>query len=373
MFLNNSSAETYEDCWRKGFWSREYIGLGGPGGIETHWTNENLVFGQLIHAILAQLYAGRSVNNAIKLGVWEIRGLLKFDQLDYEEQNKWQENFEWAGRLMEAYDVWREDVDDFQPLQIESEGCVVLGEICYDCGAEYPNAYLEENPTALHKCINCGAEVHHWVFRTDLVIADGNYVEVLDHKTTKGASATFIESWERNFQMYGYAYGYEKATGMPVSGYRMNIIRKLKTVGTPQQTTKQCPVCRNGKHKVQWCENCNHTGRVERENNPSDQPFIRPDTYEWTEKKKELFVLQRQITIRRIMHERAVFDVNPEEAWPMNTKACYNMGRCPFIKLCFDGDAVKWYEPGDLLLGDTYRPRPEDYVSVRKMALEEAK
>lgn len=369
MFLNNSSAETYEDCWRKGYWSRETRILGGPGGIEPIYQNEALTFGQLIHAILANLYANIPYDEAVEKAVEEAKNDMSFDSLDYEEKNRWMANFEWAGRITYAYDEWRKENDDFQPFQIESEGCVVLGEECYQCGARYPHA---EPASDLTSCPTCEAEVHHWVFRTDLVITDGNYVEILDHKTTKSASDLYIQSWDYSFQQWGYCYGYSKATGMEVSGYRMNILRKLKSIGTPAQSTKQCPSCRNGSKKKKSCETCGGEGRVERENNPSDQPFQRPDIYDWNDERRELFVRQRINTIRRIQDERKKFEENPDEAWPMNPKACFTYGKCPFFRLCYEGNPARWWEPGDVLL-DKFRARPKDYVSVRQLAREEAR
>ena len=192
----------------------------------------------------------------------------------------------------------------------------------------------------------------------------------MDHKTAKSASDLYIASWDTSMQQYGYCYGYSKATGMEVSGYRMNIIRKLKTIGTPQQTTKNCPTCRNGKKKKQSCMDCNMTGRVEKENNPSDQPFQRPPTYDYNDERRERFIRQRIGTIRRILLERIIFKDHPDEAWPMNPKACYTYGKCAFLKLCWEGDPEKWYEPNDLLL-DKFNPKGEDYVTVRQMAKEE--
>lgn len=372
MFLNNSSAEVYENCWRKGFWSREYRGLGGPGGIEPRYRNENLMFGVLVHAMLAQLYAGKVVHEAIELGWEEFKTEFDFDDFDYEEQNKWQENYEWAGRILQEYDLWREENDDFQPLQIETEGCVVLGEECYQCGAEYPET-ANDTPAAFTACPTCEAEVHHWVFRIDIVIADGNYVEIVDHKTAKSASDLYIASWDFSMQQYGYCYGYSKATGMEVTGYRMNIIRKLKTIGTPQQTMKNCPTCNNRTKKPPTkhnCQTCEGTGKVEKENNPSDQPFQRPHTYDFNDERRERFVRQRTSTIRRIKAERELFEMAPDEAWPMNPKACFTYGKCPFLRLCYEGDPEVWYEPSDILL-DNFEPKGEDYVTVRELAKEE--
>lgn len=369
MFLNNSSAETYENCMRKGYWSREFLGLGGPGGIEPLYLNENLLFGILVHAMLAQLYAGKVVHESIELGWEEFKDGLDFEALDYEEKNKWQENYEWASRIMQEYDIWRTENDDFQPLQIESEGCVILGEECYQCGADYPDTPASE----LLACPTCNAEVHHWVFRTDLVLADGNYVEIMDHKTAKSVSELYIDSWDTSMQQWGYCYGYSKATGMEVTGYRMNIIRKLKTIGTPAQTMKNCPTCNARKKKppvMLGCQMCNSTGKVEKENNPSDSPFQRPDTYDYNDERRERFLRHRIGTIRRILLERIIFKDHPDDAWPMNPKACYTYGKCSFLKLCWEGNPETWYEPSDILL-EKFRAKKEDYVTVREMAKEE--
>ncbi len=195
----------------------------------------------------------------------------------------------------------------------------------------------------------------------------------MDHKTAKSASDLYLASWDTSMQQWGYCYGYSKATGMEVSGYKMNIIRKLKTIGTPQQTLKNCPVCNNRTKKAptrQNCLYCEMTGKIEKENNPSDQPFQRPDAYDYNDERRERFIRQRVGTIRRILAERKLFKKHPDEAWPMNPKACYTYGKCAFLKLCYEGDPEKWYEPGDVLL-DKYRAKGEDYVSVRQLAREE--
>ena len=174
-------------------------------------------------------------------------------------------------------------------------------------------------------------------------------------------------------QQYGYCYGYSKATGMEVTGYRMNIIRKLKTIGTPLQTTKKCPTCNARTKKaptIYDCTTCMATGRVEKENNPADTPFQRPPTYEYNDERRERFIRHRIGTIRRILHERDLFIDSPDEAWPMNPKACYTYGKCPFLRLCWEGDPDTWYKPSDILL-DNFQAKGDDYVTVREMAKEE--
>jgi hypothetical protein len=121
---------------------------------------------------------------------------------------------------------------------------------------------------------------------------------------------------------------------------------------------------------------CNGTGRVERgiKESGDNQPFVRE--YEgWDEHKKEVFLRQRLNTAERIKYEKEMFS-SPfgdakSEAWPMNPKACFKMGRCPFWKLCYQPvDPEKWYEPTDEQLTN-FLPREPDYVSVKQMAREE--
>lgn len=372
MYLNNTSASQAESCLRKHYWMRETHALGGLG-LQSPWIDDNLVFGQVVHIGLASLYQGASVSQAQKEAKdYFYNDAVPFDAMAWDDKNKWLEHLEWIDRILSEYNKYRKDVDEFTVVEIENEGCVTLGEICYKCGEPYPSMSGTEFET-FFECPKCAAEVHHWVFRTDLVvdkdIQKGTAKYVIDHKTTKSASDNYLASWHNSFQLWGYCYGYAKYTGNSVRGYGINIIRKLKSIGLERKDTKQCPTCRNGKHKRVGCETCKSAGTVARDATTSDQPFTR----EWAsfnEEHAERFVRQRLNTIERIVNERERFKTEPDVAWPMNPNECYNMGKCPFIKLCYGGDPERWWEPPTSLL-DTYEARDADYVNVRQMAREE--
>ena len=288
----------------------------------------------------------------------------------FEDRNKWAEHFDWIGRIMSAYLPYAQEKDDFTTIQIEAEGCVVLGEICYRCGKAYPET---EDPEQLLLCPSCATEVNHWVFRVDMAVNRGEHhptVQIIDHKTTSSLGDNYLLQWHNSFQMWGYCYGYAKRSGLKVSGYLVNIIRKLKSIGQEESTTKTCPDCRNGVKKRLSCGTCLSTGKVEKEVKGDDVPFVREED-SWNDYKKEIFVRNRLNTVTRILDEKERFKHEPDAAWPMNPKSCFKMGRCAFWKLCYTpNDPEKWYEPTDDQLINFELKQP-DYVTVKQMAREE--
>lgn len=365
MFLNNSGAEEFEDCARKRFWSKEFNGT----GLQSIYRNDNLDFGTIVHAGLAAYYSGEAFPTIKARDA--AKELLDWDNLYFEDRNQWSENMEWIDRIIHTYQPWAQANDDFTPFQIESEGCVVLGEICYSCGNPYE---VPENPEELRLCKKCGVEINHWVYRIDLAVNKGEHnpkINIIDHKTTGSVGENYLLQWHNSLQLWGYCYGFEKQTGMEVSGYIVNIIRKIKGIGREDNTEKACSLCRNGVRKRIGCVACQGSGKVLKEKKQEDIPFLRE--YEgWDEHKKEIFVRQRIGTIDRIQLEQERFKlVSPDEAWPMNPKSCFKMGRCPFWKLCYQpNDPEKWYLPTDEQLTN-FTERTPDYVSVKQLAREE--
>jgi hypothetical protein len=358
MHINNTRCSRADNCLRRYYWSHEFHGLGISGtGIQ-----ENPAFGSLIHYALAHLYSGEGPGKSCSLAQDEWMAEYRFDELDFDQKNHWKENFDWAQRIIDAYHTWRATTDDFEVLQIETEGSVRLGEICYKCGLEY-----DSYPA----CIHCGAETHSYVFRVDLAVVRNGGIYIIDHKTTSSSSDTYLAQWHYSMQLLGYAYGYGKALGADVSGTCANIIRKLKRIGVEGADLKQCPTCRGGSKKRPTCEVCSGTGKVEREKKPNDSAFVR----EWesfNEDDVALFVRSRLRTIENILTERKRFKTEPDAAWPMNPSNCFSMGRCPFVNLCWRGDAETWYDPPDEML-QGFVDNGEDYVSEREMVREELK
>lgn len=365
MFLNNSNAEEAEDCLRKRFWSKEY----NSTGLQSVYKDDNLEFGTLVHLGLGAFYSGDS--NFVDTTKRAAREHLKLDTLYFDDRNKWIDHIDWIGRILTAYEPWAKANDDFVPIQIETEGCVVLGEICYLCGDPYP---CTDEPEKLLVCPSCEIEIHHWVFRIDMAVNKGEHapkINIVDHKTTSSLGENYLLGWHNSLQLWGYCYGFAKQSGLEVGGYFVNILRKLKSIGELENPEKACPACKNGVRKRVGCLTCNGAGKVPREVK-DDVPFVRE--YEpWNEYKSEIFVRQRVNIANRILQERKLFkdERTRDEAWPMNPKACFKMGRCPFWKLCYTPrDPEKWYEPEEEQLAN-FEPRPPDYVSIKQLAREE--
>lgn len=368
MYLNNSRADEFINCNRRSFWNQEFRGT----GLTTQWVDENLAIGTIVHAGLAELYVppdGGSIEAASRAMDAEFAKIFpNFEELAFDTKNDWLDNMDFVRRLVRTYEEEAKPSDDFVVLQVETPFCVVLGEMCYKCGEPYPTD--PDRTVFRNECVKCEATIHHWIGRIDMAINRGGGLKIVDHKTAKSVSDNYLASWHHSMQLAGYSYGYGKALGTPVTGYGVNILRKLKTVGTPRQHFKQCPTCRNGKNKRLTCDPCNATGKVAKENDSSESPFQR----EWCSIEPEgieRFKLNRLRTIEDIETERERFKCEPEAAFPMNPKACYNMGKCPFIALCHRGDPVTWYEPPEHLL-QNFDPRPDDYVrDIEKMQTEE--
>jgi len=367
MYLNNSRADEFGNCNRRFFWNQEF----GGTGLTTKWTDENLAIGTIVHAGLAALYAGKDLPYVAAEMATELKTMFpNWEQLAFDTKNQWIDNMDFVNRLVRTYSEEQIPKDDFVVLQVETPFAVVLGEICYKCGEPYPQIQTPVTGPFFDVCAECGAAVHHWVGRIDMAVNRRGGLKIVDHKTAKSVSDNYLASWHTSMQLVGYAYGYGKALGTAVTGYGVNILRKLKTVGTERQHFKQCPACRNGKKKRLSCGECNFTGKVEKEDDPSANPFQR----EWCSlapEDLERFKLNRLRVIEDIGTERERFRVEPEAAFPMNPKACYNMGRCPFIDLCHRADPVTWYEPPEHLL-QNFDPRQPDYVKdIEQMQTEE--
>lgn len=364
MFLNNSKAELFEDCPRKFFFQEEF----NDRGLQSTFRNDNLDFGTIVHIGLGAFYSGEAFPPLISRE--EGKKILDFDNMYFEDRNKWADHFDWIGRILGAYGTFAQQNDDFTTIQIEAEGCVVLGEICYRCGDAYPAV---NDPEQLLLCPKCATEINHWVFRIDLAVNRGEHhptVQIIDHKTTSSLGENYLLQWHNSFQLWGYCYGYQKQSGLEVSGYLVNIIRKLKGIGLEEETSKTCPECRNGARKKLNCTVCSSSGKVQREVKSDDMPFVREED-SWNSYKQEIFVRNRLNTVTRIQDEQERFKHEPDAAWPMNPKACFKMGRCPFWKLCYTpNDPEKWYMPTDDQLIN-FEPKDLDYVTVKQMAREE--
>ena len=49
----------------------------------------------------------------------------------------------------------------------------------------------------------------------------------------------------------------------------------------------------------------------------------------------------------------------------MNPNHCFTMGKCPFVRMCWDGDPRLWYDPPDEFL-HCFVDKDEDYVTAKE-------
>ena len=356
MILNNTRTEWYDQCPRRYFWAVEYDGV----GIEPDKTDEKLLFGQIVHAGLASYYSGASESEVYDATEAASDTILGKDSLDFDEANFWADRMDLAQRLLKTYRPWAQEHDKFSVLQIETEGLVTLGEICWKCG----EPYAERDG----KCPKCNSPIHSMVFRVDLTVNQDGRIGVIDHKTTKSASDIYLKSWHYSSQLIWYAYGYGKALETPVNFYEVNIIRKLETAGTERAEFKNCSECHNGKVKKLSCELCERTGKVEKEVKlvpfQREHEGVNPDNVER--------ILRSRISLyNEIEQDRELFKSEPDAAFRMRPKSCFTYGPCPYLDLCWTGDAGKWHNPNPGLLMGRFKYRPDDYVDTAAMLREE--
>jgi hypothetical protein len=384
MHINSSRLSTFNTCKRKFYW--EYVH--GGHGLRPTYPNDKLVWGILAHEGLAALYKGQSLGQAMAyVRDYAMEKELPWDALTADEKNFWLDQIEWINQTLKVYDPWRKEHDKFQVLEVESEGECVVGEVCYECGAEYTKESREagycvaqvrlEGDGGNGVTMKCRTPLHYFVYRVDLAVNHMGAMKIIDHKTTGSASSNYMQSWDHSFQLALYTYGYKKALQgddpdpPEIGGYGMNIIKKLKTIGEEAPLTKKCPECNQGKRKQPHCTFCERTGVVPRAPQKRDEPFIRlwPP---YNNDKEVRMIMQRLLSIQEIERQAERFESEPEASYPMNDRACFFPTKCPFWKLCYEGDPIKWQAPSQPLIeACRLQPQKEDYVTQRAMIREE--
>ena len=370
MIINNSRVSTYLECARKFYWRYIY-----KGGIERTAIHPALAFGTMMHHLLALYYSDQDWRDGLTDALYA--GVPGYDTFPDLEKTKWQENLSWAERMMTEYVKWAGKVDNFSVLEVESEGIVPLGRICYVCGREYPKAMegatAGELPPA---CAKCHAEIHYLVYKTDLIVNSGGSVFPIDHKTTSGIGDSYLASWHYSPQMYLYLKGTQEVHPT-ANRFQMNFLRKAKQVG--QWRTKQCPDCRGGAKKKMECTTCGYMVRQDFNKDfvldkgkiavqaVDPPPFHRSEPIIMQPEVMDRVELSRLQACNDILLEGATpIEVDPLVKWRMEPDKCFDRGRCPYIDLCWSKRPVdKWHTPTEDLL-DGYVPRPKDYVTLAR-------
>ena len=377
MNINHSRAKTFHSCPRKYFWLYEFDGTGLEYDKEQGLTEgrKKMVIGSMVHAGLAALYSECSLAEAHVQAEECLRK--EVTNIPPEDQEDWDDATDMVRRMLTEYAEVQMPLDDFSPIveNIETEFRVQLGENCWKCGHSYSKPYISAGFSPYETkqdgvaCPKCLTQIHYLVGIVDLPINRDGQIKVMDHKTAGSVSDLFLESWHYSQQLIGYAYGYGKAMGQKIKGYEVNILRKLKTIGTEKRTHKQCPSCKNGKIKKLSCDLCNGEGKVEREPEKVTSPFQR-EKVTIGDTDIERFIHNRLQTVRKILHERMVFQTDPKDSWPMNPESCFTYGKCPFLMACHSTSPEKWFNPSMENLSRFVQRKP-DYVDTKDMIREE--
>ena len=306
MILNSSRARTFQACARKYYW--EYV----RRLRRREWSNWPIDLGVWFHEALARYYTNHSIEPPPA----------HWHEEDAPE-DAGRTKVQYAEDLMVAY-MRRYPLDD---------------EI-------FQNHQKPEFPFR----VALGDSGHEHVGIVDLLVqhadVEPGQLVVIDHKVL--APQVPPGRWAHNFAMWGYVYGAMQALELPVVGYQMNIIRKLKNAGTPKQGAP-------GK---------------------KGDPFVRTPVIEVSTEQIAVFLAQRNQTCERIVDEKVSLAFGSEKAFPMDDTACYDFNRpCPFLELCwgdpqFDWqpDAARWHEVPERYLFALFEEKPElDYVEEMQM------
>jgi len=364
LLISTSSDRTLNECARKFFWQKEFLGT----GIEPEYSTSDKITaadeGLAIHYAQANLYSlGRfnpqGVTDAIMKGVG-------FEGLAWHQKNDWLKQIEWTVRLTKEYDKWRQVNDDFSVHELETEGIVPIFDNCRACGETHDPQDL--TPV----CQGCNATKALFVFRIDMLVNRNNFFTIVDHKSTTSSGQGFLDQWNYSVQMYRYAWAYSRRTGKTVKAFGVNILKRLKTVGLEED--KQCPGCKNGVRKKLTCLECSGEGMVPKASIPPEKVFFRKWPV-WNERTKHWAVDSLQKSVRKLEGYRINLELAQyrpdmsDDPYPTNPHACYAFGKvCPFIKLCppFQKEGEPWWKPSDAKLMDFQQRKESDQVTMIK-------
>jgi predicted nucleic acid-binding Zn ribbon protein len=288
----------------------------------------DLTRGIILHAGLAALYEGKSIHDAIQvMRDTSIKHMPA--QMLKKERDENEAQLEWYGRILTAYYKRVYLTERFQVMAVEVPFITTLGDVCYSCGVGYQH---DNSCYAEVECKECGAEVHWLAGRADLVIKDKGVYRVVDHKTTTGAGAGYLKGWSFTFAQLGYTYGIKRTTGFPVTSYKVNVIKMLKTVGT---------------------------------SNERGEPFIN-QSYTTTNEQFDRMVHNRICLISKIQEHMSIMEnisFAKADQFPMYDGTC--RWGCAYTPLDWAGDTLHWFDKSDFTLSQ-FAKRPEDYVDELK-------
>ena len=304
MRISHSKLSRYLDCPRV-YYFNDVLRL------VPHYDPEYLRDGVLMHAALAALYSSDDVDAAMEA----IERRLRLEPLTL-PQEEWdtQAKLEWYRRILTAYDQHRRKVDDFEVLALEVEFVVPIGfptpegVACWSCNAVYPDDLDDE------LCPQCKSTVFYLEGRADQVVKHRGTVKILDHKCPRSAGDDYLNACRYMLQPIGYAYGVAKCTEFPVSGYIINVIKMLKTIG-------------QGGRRIR------HT------------PFLRMDK------------LITKDDVNRMLHSfvEVAVRMHHDTEFPMREAHCRR--RCPYVHVCWQGNAEAWRDPDPITAATYYKEK----------------
>jgi len=325
--FNNSRLRTFQECKRwyayayiLNIWPRTWqfalnFGIAVHEGL-AHWYASQLMHMSPVHEGLLRSNATEKEGAEAGKVSRDSYMALQPPNLDAYDRRDAEETSDWAARLVEAY--CKERASEFNPLQVESEFNVELGEVCWACGHRYEGSGSD--------CVSCGAPIWRLVGRADLLVYRGPHLWLVDHKTSKNVTSKSISNWARSFQLIGYSYGVAKATGLKVSGYFVNFLKRLKTVGTEKARGE--PFISQG------------------------FPLHQEDVFRFVHNRVQICNEIRK-------HTDDFDDVSQRtDSFPMSDTCCF---KCPYTDICWDSKYDRWWDVGEL---PGFQERPKDYVSL---------
>lgn len=305
LFISASFLERLETCPRSAeyYKLRNRIASGCASG---------LVFGGILHKALELHYRQSEFNTSKEVLEQKISTLLEQEFSVLSTPPDDHRTLNWAFEIYQHYAA-RHMSEEIKPLRwaepVPCKQCKAEQPECLWCNGTGKQSIMTELSFAFELYQHKGTPVIYHGF-IDLPVRRGTQNFVVDYKTTSMLGQSFWDDKRMSAQQRGYAYAFNRLTGLPVSGY---IVRSIRTAGMP-------PSIRDGK--------ANRKGEVKSQSTWWEESFGEETYYLDTEDLAEWHTNTISLCEEFFWHrERNYF--------PRKTQWCSGkFGRCQYFDVC---------------------------------------
>lgn len=294
---NQSRIHVYRNCPRKYYW--KFV-----ENLDTDRPAMNLEVGSATHEGLAQLGAGKSVDEAVESAKQAFRAALPKRRLPGDDE-LYAESEAVVENLLRSYEEhWGSQSEMFRPLGNEVAGTV---EVAEDPLPGDPNPEVKKKLR----------------FKTDKFVHAFGGLWIVDHKTAAKMDPRTMMQYQMDLQMTAYIYGAMKLLETVIGGVIVDFLVKTKVPQFAREAFE----------------------RTEAELNEFE--------FNWTRWLSRI----RQDTLDAVTIGKETG--KPWLAFPRNEAECFRYGTCMFRSLCGD--------PANMGLRAEFVQREKDYVDDPKL------